>query len=313
MPTMRTILAGTAAAASLLGTALAAPVGYTLSGDGSQLVAFNPADPTSAFSVTISGAVLRLDAIDFRPATNDLIGYDNVTDRFYLIDRATGVATNLSNPPLTPTIGKVLDIDWNPTIDRLRLVTSDDDNIVFNPNTGTTTIATDLFYVAGDVNALEDPNIIGNAYTQSFFGPPNPQTPTRTTVQYVIDSTTNSLGILANNAGSITTVATLSFMGSPLNFGPEGGLDIFFDNALSQDIAYAILEVGTLTSLFTINLTNGVLTKVGDFSAALGRLTGLTLIDANQVPIPAAFPLFAAGLAGLSFARRKAKTAKIAK
>lgn len=311
MTSLKGMLAASAAAAGLAGTALAAPIGYTLAKDGTTLVVVpNLAAPGATMSIAITGAIGRVDAIDFRPATGELVGYDSVSDRFYTINTATGVATDISTPPLTPTTGRVLDIDWNPTIDRLRLVTSDDDNIVFNPVNGATTLATDLFYVAADANFGEDPNIIGNGYTQSFFGPPNPQTPTRMTTQYVIDSTTNDLGILANNLGSITTVAALTLDGVPFDFGPEGGFDIYFDAALGQDIAYAILEAGGVVGLFTLNLTNGALTRLGDFAAELARLSGFTVaIAPNEVPVPAALPLFAAGLAGLSFARRRKKEA----
>lgn len=287
---------GTAGLIMTAGTAHAGPAGYALTPGGQEIVVFDPANPAGATTVALSGDAQRLDAFDFRPDTGELIGFDATSDQYFRVDPNTGATTRIDDGALSRVPGGSLDVDFNPTIDRLRLVTGGEDNIVFNPNNGATTIVTDLFYAAGDPNAGANGgqiNVIGNAYTNSFAG-------ATTTTQFVIDSATDSLGILANNAGSITTVGGLTLGGEAFDARGNGGFDIFFDEG--ENIAYALLNSGDLTGLFLIELTTGALTLIGEFSIA--NLTGLAIGSVNDVPIPAAFPLFLAGLFGLGFARR---------
>ncbi|MEQ8934493.1 MAG: DUF4394 domain-containing protein [Amphiplicatus sp.] len=299
---LKKFLFATAAALSLpllaAAPANAALTGYSLNASGTQLIYFDPTNVGGAATIAISGDATRLDALDFRPANGDLVAYDSATDRYFTVNPLTGATTEISDNMVVPTQqSNVLDVDWNPTIDRMRLVTGQDDNIVFNPNDGSTTAVTDLFYAAGDVNEGANPTIVGNGYTNSFAGAVS-------TIQYVLDAGTDSLGILANNAGSITTVGQTTLNGQNFFFGTNGGLDIVYDNATQTNVAYAALFGGGLTSLFIVDLATGGLSKVGDFAGALGNIKGLTFADINEVPLPAALPLFLLGAGGLAFARR---------
>lgn len=286
----------------------AALTGFTLGGDGSTLVRFDPNNPGVANSITLNGAGLRLDAIDFRPATGDLIGYDARLEAYYLVNPRTGRLTRIDNGMVSPSSGAAVDIDWNPTIDRQRTVSSARDNIVFNPLTGGTTRAVDLFYVASDPNAASSPFIVGNAYTNSFaanFG--------GTTIQYVLDADANSLATLANNLGELRTVAGLTFSGAPFTLSENAGFDIVFDTSTGANTAYVLASVSGLADLFTLDLASGLLTSApGTFAGDLGRLSGLAFGVVGEVPLPAAAPLFLGAVAAAGAWRRARKRKVVA-
>ena len=60
-------------------------------------------------------------------------GISNV-GQIYTVDTRTGVASAIGTPPL-PTISAV-GFDFNPTVDRLRIVTQVGQNVRANPDTG---------------------------------------------------------------------------------------------------------------------------------------------------------------------------------
>lgn len=299
---LRTILGASVLTLAAATAAEAAHTGFALGSGGTTLVRFDPANPAGAMETSLSGDGVRLDAIDFRPATGELFGYDSAADAYYIVNPNTGALTQVDNGMVVATTGGNLDIDWNPTIDRMRTVTSGDQNIVFNPNDGSTTAATDLFYAMGDANEGVNPSVVANAYTNSFAGNFG-----GTTVQYVLDSGTDSLATLANNAGTLSTIAELTVNGSPLSFDNDAGFDIFFNAGASENIPYALLTSQGLTSLFILDLTTGAATLVGSFARSFGNMTGLAFGVVNEIPIPAALPLFFAGLGGLTFAARRRK------
>ncbi len=136
---------------TLNGLAVKDGTGMALGDDGATLVRFNLADPATATTTTIGGDGVRLDALDLRPATGEVFGYDDVTDSYYTVDAMTGMLTSASTEA-APTSTGSLDIDWNPTIDRMRTVSENDENIVYNPETGTASDAatTPLFYAMPD-------------------------------------------------------------------------------------------------------------------------------------------------------------------
>ena len=293
------------ASAVFFGVALpasAAPVGYTLGNDGTSLLRFNVATPGTVAAVSLQNGV-SLSGIDFRPLTGEMFGYSDASDSYYLIDPMTGATALVGSSPATQTTAtNLLDIDFNPTIDRMRTVTTDDVNIVFNPNDGSTNRFIDLFYAAGDPNEGVSPSIAGNAYTNSFAA--NNGVAGNTT-QYVLDFNLNTLGILANNAGTITTVGEVTVGGSTLDFGEDVGFDIFSVDG-SANIAYAILNADSVSfELFTIDLGTGAAVSLGALPENFGDLYGLA-IGPEQVPAPAGLALFGLGVLGLLRARRRA-------
>lgn len=266
----------------------AGPTGYVLGNGGTTLYSFDVAAPGVVQSVglSFSGGPASLQDIDFRPLTGQLYGYDDVRNAYYTINVNTGTLTVASGPNVAPTGSDKLGIDFNPMIDRLRTVTELDQNIVFNPNDGTTTVATNLFYGSGDPNFGVNPQVVSNAYTNNVLGGS-----AASTTQYVLDANLNTLAILANNAGTLTTVGAIRLNGTVLDFGPDAGFDIFAGPG-GMNTAYALLNVGGRASLYTINLTSAEATLVGDFSANLGTIRGLAV-----TPIPEPSSIMLAGIA----------------
>jgi Domain of unknown function (DUF4394) len=310
------LAAGTVAmAAAPAAQAATLGVGYSLGNNGQTLVILGDlADPGTLSGKTITnadGVVLRLSELTVRPRTGELYGYSDADSTVYLVDPATGKAAakgTLDNATPVPAVG----FDFNPTIDRARIVSITDDNIVFNPDTNSFTVATRLFYATGDANEGADPNVFANAYTNSFLGITPPTTVT--TVQYVIDSELDILATLANNAGTLTTVGSFFLNGSAFDLSDLGGFDIL---SLSEgnNTAIALLTSTMGQSLYSFSLTpdgSGRINLIsyGDASTDFGLLRGLAVAPA-AVPLPAAGLLLGAALAGLSLVRRRQRRRRV--
>lgn len=108
----------------------------------------------------ISGHAMR--TIDFRPATGQLYGISTSTEgpvqaQIYVINTATAVCTPIATPvTLGTATSRVVNMDFNPAVDRIRLVTtggntSGNNNFRLHPDTGAlVAVDTDLAFDAGD-------------------------------------------------------------------------------------------------------------------------------------------------------------------
>lgn len=268
----------------------AAQVIYSIGDGGASLLRYSSDNPGAVTRVGyFSGADSFLDSIDFRPATGQLYGYRDFNDSYYTVDLNTGVLTGATAPDVgARTNTFLLGIDWNPTIDRMRVVTDSTQNLVYNPDTGTATSATPLFYGQGDVNAGNVPLVIENAYTNNLTG-------STSTTQYVLDYGLNVLATLANNAGTLSTVGQVTLDGKVLDFDEYTGFDIF-TNAQGVNTAYALLTVGGSSGLYSIDLSTGAATSLGALGSGYGQIYGL----AATVPEPSALALLGTGSAALA-------------
>ena len=308
MQTQTTIPAALLAVGLLgAGAAHAAPMnatGYTLSGDGTTLVVIPRLDlPATAREVPLSfdGDATTLDSIALRPNGRRLYGYSEASDAVYEIDVETGTAALRASLP-QPSGAATSGFDFNNVLDAARIVTGDDENFVFFPvdqagaDNASASIAqfTDLFYEAGDANEGADPMVIGNAYTNAVFPPPD------STLQYVLDQGTDDLATLGNNAGNLSTVG-----GTGLDFDAMGGFDIL---SLSEGMneAFALLTVDGMQDIYAIDLGTGLATFAADAPTRFGSLDGFAVAP---VPLPAALPLLGFGLAGLVGLRRTRRRA----
>ena len=231
---------------------------------GKRLLFFDSATPgtvTKTITITTVGNE-ALTAIDFRPATGNLYAF-GASGRFYILNLTTGAA---SNPPAIPVTvpGTSFDIDFNPTVDLVRVTSDGDFNIRFNPDDGTIVQQdTPLNYAAGDAHSGANPNIVGAAYTNNFAG-------AGATVLYDIDSSFDTLAIQNPvNGGVINTVGPL---------GVDTSDQVGFDISQGTGVAYASLTVGGTAGLYTISLANGAATLVGNIGNA-GSLSGETIVD----------------------------------
>lgn len=269
-------------AATLIGTSLAAVaraeslLGLTTE---NTLLRFDSAAPgTILDTVSVTGLQTNevLLGIDQRPRMDGLdgalgrifaIGSGN---NLYRINPNTGAATLVLTPGAPPFAlsGVEFGFDFNPTVDRIRVVSNADQNIRLNPLTGGSA-ATDLplkyrDMAPIDVNSGQNPNVVASAYTNNVDG-------AATTVLYGIDS---DLDILVTqtppNDGILNTIGSLGFDTTHLTA---------FDVSGVSAVAYASLTApGDVRSqLALINLSSGAATTVGTIGG-LDTLRGLTVI-----------------------------------
>lgn len=197
-------------------------------------------------SATITGLqpMEKILSIDFRPATGQLYGLSSGS-RLYVINPLTGVARMIGANPFTPALsGTVTGFDFNPTVDRIRVVTSNGQNLRLNPETGTVAF-TDL-----NINGVPNAMITGAAYTNNIAG-------AATTTLYDIDITTQKLyKQIPPNDGKLVEVGPLK-----LKIEGEGGFDI----APKDSIAIGLYSENKKSTLFRVNLRTGEAKKLAKY------------------------------------------------
>ena len=116
--------------------------------NANQLLRFNAGTPgtiVSTVSVTGLQAGETLVGIDFRPANGQLYAMGvtgGSTGRLYTINTTSGAATLVGGTFALPqsagvAAGTDYGFDFNPTVDRIRVVANSRDNFRLNPDTGT--------------------------------------------------------------------------------------------------------------------------------------------------------------------------------
>ncbi|GAA4465589.1 DUF4394 domain-containing protein [Nibrella saemangeumensis] len=230
---------------------------YALAG-GIQLDKYSTKNPEMLLqSVTISGLQMgeTILGIDFRPATGQLYGLGS-TSRLYTINTETGMATMVGPGPFTPSLmGNVAGFDFNPTVDRIRIVTDQGQNLRVNPITGAVAV------VDGMINGQAGARISAVAYTNNMAG-------ATTTTLYNIDVASQKLfKQMPPNDGTLVEVGSLG-----LKVVGEGGFDI----SSSGGVALALYEVNKKSTLFTIDLETGKATTLAKYNKSL-MYTGIAI------------------------------------
>lgn len=235
-------------------------VGRTIYGIDSdnKLIAFGALRPDIVFnSPTVSGLQPgeKIEGIDFRPADSILYALGS-SGRVYTLNLTSGAATAVGTTPFATLTGTAFGWDFNPTVDRIRIHTDQEQNLRVVPTTGALA-ATDgaLAYGVGDVGFGSNPSIVGTAYTNSFVG-------ATTTTLYAIDAARAAL-VMVNppNNGTLITVGSL---------GTATTVDVGFDIAGNNGTAYATLTsiAGAPSTLYVVNLSTGTLFPVGNVANA---------------------------------------------
>lgn len=303
------------AAALAMATAMQAARAELIYGYGSQsggelsLFSFDSNSPSTISALTpITGIAsgFSLVGIDFRNpfegnANGQLYGlaYDNTNNstsqgQLYLISLA-GVATPVGSPitigSAQGATGQSFGFAFNPTVDRIRVVTGNGSNFRINPNDGTlVTFDTPVEYAVGDPNEGEVPQITAVDYAGGTL--------------YDIDM---ALNVLVRqdppNGGTLVTVGDLGIT-------TLGANTMGFDISVLSGIAYLNTAAGSGTqdSLYTVDLATGEATLQGQIGP-----TGLNTfgISVAAVPEPSTYALVAIGLAtGAVIRRRRRKAAQ---
>lgn len=220
-----------------------------------QLIRFNSSTPGT---VTTVGAITGLQGgenivgIDFRPATGELFALGD-SSRLYTVNKTTAAAT-LVAVLSTPLSGTSFGMDFNPTVDRIRIISNTGQNLRVNPANGAALVDGTLNGGATSADAA--------GYTNSFNG-------ASTTSLFDVSSTTDSL-YLQNppNSGTLVLIGALGVNVTDIN-----GFDI-----LSTDsTALGAFTVGTATALYSVNLTTGAASSVGPIGAGTSSLRGMAI------------------------------------
>ncbi len=259
------------------------------------LLRFDGDTPQTVERQRITGLAVgeSLVGIDFRPSAQPagselqgaLYGIGDQSN-IYTIKPMTGAATQVAtiNADDVPVVlrGTSFGIDFNPTVDRLRIVSNDNQNLRVNVETGdladfdTTIPGTqpdlDLQYAAGDPNTGTDPDVTAAAYRNSkpdAFGTTN-------TELYDIDPATNDMSEQTPpNNGTLVTEGMLG-----KNVKRFSGFDIVTrGDSPAGDEGYAALQpMESPSSMFyKVNLDNGRLAKIGRIGAIGTDVEGLAI------------------------------------
>jgi hypothetical protein len=276
---------------------------YSLAGVGvgaANLLAFDTNTPsiTTTTQITNIATNEQLVGIDFRPQNGQLyaLGVDTVGSgpltgkgTIYNISIRTGRATPIGGTgsvdptsvvggvalPNPTTAGVGFGFDFNPAVDKIRVVTTPPtgpgQSFVVDQNTGTV--------------AVNAPPINGATTTVSGTSYTNTQPNATATTQYSIDAVTDSLYL--QDAGlSTTSVPLLIRLNgvTPLDFSTVNGFDIPTGvtsaapngTPVVTGSAFASLTVGGVSRLYSIDLTNGNATLMGTIGSGAG-VSGLAI------------------------------------
>lgn len=238
----------------------------------------------------------NLVAIEVRPQNQRLYGLainsGANTLKLYHISPETGTAVAVGGPqslsdgvnPITLSAPRY-DIDFSPVADRLRVVNSNGLNFRMNPNTGDCLDGSPV--LAGE---NPDASLQGGTASADGVAYTNNDPLTASTTSYAIDSTTDALYILnPANAGQMVSASAVTLNGNPLNFSAARGFDIA---PATSGSAYALLTISGITSLYSVNLSNGAATLV----ATPSGFSVVSLAVRTQIPMATALESSGANL-----------------
>lgn len=216
-----------------------------------QLLTFNARNPERIKDVqAITGlpAGVTLRGIDFRPKTGDLygVGSDSVV---YRVSPATGIAI-AEGPAFTPALrGRAFGVDFNPVVDKIRVVSDDRQNLRLNVDEGT------VLMQDTDLNPGM-PQVVAAGYENSSFSFTQP---TATTL-HVVDAASDTL--LTQNPPNNGTLT------NPRKLKVDVGLNAGFDIAGDDNLGYlSNAKSGQGSTLYTVDVPTGK-------TRSLGRIGG---------------------------------------
>jgi hypothetical protein len=236
-----------------------------------QLIKFNAGQPQKILSSTaIKGLAAgeTILGIDYRVSKDTLYALGS-SGRLYTLNEDTAQLTPVGAAPFAVKLdGTIFGFDFNPTVDRIRVISNTSQNLRLHPDTGAVVdsnpnvegvqIDGPLAYAATDANAGKKPSVVGAAYSYN-------KADTKITTNFALDAATGSLitqgsreGVqpaISPNTGQLLTVGKLG-----VNFE-----DAAFDIQALSDVAFAALSGKELRGVrwYTLDLKTGAARFIG--------------------------------------------------
>jgi hypothetical protein len=269
-----------------------------------NLITFDSQNPGVVRTVVgISGLTTNqvLVGTDFRPNTGELfgLGYDAAAtgnnSQLYTINLSTGAATAVGAAQRLELGGssEQIAVDFNPTVDRIRVESTNDANYRLNPATGAATLDGALNYASGDPGAGQNPNVGTGAYGNSFVG-------STTTGLYTVD---HALGYFSfqnppNNGTLVNSRVLTGVNGVGVSgaIGAINDLDIYYNGTTNVPYLVAAAAATPNTSRF-FQLTDISMTSTAtQVATEIGQIGALP-VSVRDISIPLSAASVAAGTA----------------
>jgi len=227
--------------------------------EGNELIRFNAGRPGDVLArVALSGLQPgeTLVGIDYRVARGILYGLGS-SGRVYTLEPKSGRATAIGQPMAAKLEGSQFGFDFNPTVDRMRVVSDAGQNLRLHPDTGALVQPDGRpAYAAGDTNAGRTPRLVAIAYTYN-------KTNDKLTTNYGIDCAQGVLVTIGTREGVTPAVSPNS--GQLTTVGPLGTgacLGASFDIADVDNAALAAID----SRFYLIDLATGAATRLGSLA-----------------------------------------------
>jgi hypothetical protein len=242
---------------------------------GGKLVIIDTTAVASATSHGVIGLAAgdTLRAIDIRPKDGQIYGIasGNGSHRLYRIDVTTPTSPQATviGPVTAPLDSGFVGMDFDPVLDRIRVVAGGNQSLLVDPDAGAVITQT----------PLSSPTVAGLAFTDSLHQP-------TTSTLFGIDETSNTLvrigGVddpASQAAGVITSIGPL---------GPDAAGEVGFD-IVDGGTAWAVFGDAGSSILYDVNLANGAATSHGVVGGSnhLGPVTALTAPVAGRIRLSA--------------------------
>jgi hypothetical protein len=283
-------LAAACLAASTLAPAVQAETIFALTSDN-RVITFNAATPgmikTNQAIVGLSQGDSLL-GIDLRPVDRQLYAL-GTSGNLYRLSAGGGryTATNLGTLAASLT-GNSFGFDFNPTVDRLRIVSDANQNLRINQNTlppGT------IVDGALTLNGMNQFDLLAAAYTNSRPG-------VTSTMLFGIDARTGGLVRSTNaNAGTYVNTNPMGMAYQSLGLPLDNSQAIGFDISGGTGLGY----FNYFNDFYRINLATGAPALVGSIGG-MGSIVGLA---AGSVPEPASWAMLITGFGLVGAAARR--------
>lgn len=235
-----------------------------------QFIKFNAGQPQKILaSIPIKGlqpgeTVL---GIDYRVSKDELYALGS-SGRLYTVNEDTAQFTPVGMPFAVKLDGQQFGFDFNPTVDRIRVISNTSQNLRLHPDTGAVVdsnpnmdgiqIDGPLAYTAGDANAGKTPRVVGAAYSYNKANP-------RITTNYALDAATGALVTQGSREGAAPAVSPNT--GQLMTVGKLGVEfeDAAFDIQALSDVAFAALAGKGLrgTRWYSIDVNTGAARFIG--------------------------------------------------